>query len=339
MHFAFILFVAAVFLSASSRPLLKRSVNPNLVPQFGVTAGIKANGSASCEGIDGTNKQPILIPCQCPPNRDSFIEALNANVAASYVINNPSVAVSFPQDNSTASQLARLNACLVTLQNLNGSGIGCPASSTTWLALEHSIRDGGSSSSTLEATTTLIPTASIVSSAALTSGVAASASSKTTTSASSPAVVSNPCGLASGAISTASAVSPSPTSAVATSNVTIDPSLVPEFGIQAGINPSGTGNCDGINGTNGQPILIPCACPPNRDIFINEMSANVAAGFVLNNPSVKLTFPLDNSTTSQLARLNAAAVTLQNLNGTGVGCPVASTTFATQEAVIKAESS
>lgn len=51
---------------------------------------------------------------------------------------------------------------------------------------------------------------------------------------------------------------------------------------------------------------------------------------------MKLSFPTDNSKASQLARLNAAAVTLQNLHGPGVGCPVAATTFAAQQAAINA---
>jgi hypothetical protein len=40
----------------------------------------------------------------------------------------------------------------------------------------------------------------------------------------------------------------------------VDPALVPEFGVQAGVNPSGTGNCDGITNTSGQVVKIPCSC-------------------------------------------------------------------------------
>ena len=69
------------------------------------------------------------------------------------------------------------------------------------------------------------------------------------------------------------------------------------------------------------------------------LNKNVAAGFVTTNPTVKLTFPTDNSTVSQLARLNAAAVTLQNLEGPGVGCPISSTTFSAQQKAIEAETS
>ncbi|KAN0120838.1 hypothetical protein V8E52_004107, partial [Russula decolorans] len=115
----------------------------------------------------------------------------------------------------------------------------------------------------------------------------------------------------------------------------VDETLVPQFGFSAGVNPTGTGDCDGaVNGTNGQPVKIPCSCPPDRATFVQSLNANVAAGHVLNNPSVPISFPEDNSTPSQLARINAATVTLQNLNGSGQGCPVASTTFQAQAAAI-----
>jgi len=66
---------------------------------------------------------------------------LNANVAAGHATNNPSIAVSFPTDNSKASQLARINAALVTLQNLRGPGAGCPAASTTFVAQQAAIQN------------------------------------------------------------------------------------------------------------------------------------------------------------------------------------------------------
>jgi hypothetical protein len=62
----------------------------------------------------------------------------------------------------------------------------------------------------------------------------------------------------------------------------------------------------------------------------------VLAGHAVHNPSVKLSFPLDNSKASQLARFNAASDTLQNLNGPGQGCPIVSTTFQAQVAAINA---
>ena len=109
-----------------------------------------------------------------------------------------------------------------------------------------------------------------------------------------------------------------------------------------------------MNGADGKPIKIPCACPPDRQTFVQvslhsyplpfdshhilrqELNKNVAAGHVINNPSVGISFPEDNSKGSQLARINAASVTLQNLNGPGKGCPVVSTTFQAQAAAINA---
>lgn len=67
----------------------------------------------------------------------------------------------------------------------------------------------------------------------------------------------------------------------------VDPNLVPQLGLQAGLNPTGmsvstlnlfvfhegvvktgTGDCDGIPGANGLPIKIPCQCPPNRTVLL-----------------------------------------------------------------------
>ena len=68
----------------------------------------------------------------------------------------------------------------------------------------------------------------------------------------------------------------------------VNEALVPQFGFSAGVNPTGkslhpyepfsvahvrlltgTGDCDGaVNGANGQPIKIPCSCPPDRATFI-----------------------------------------------------------------------
>jgi hypothetical protein len=65
-----------------------------------------------------------------------------------------------------------------------------------------------------------------------------------------------------------------------------------------------------------------------------DLNDIVPAGHVLNNSSAQLSFPEDDSNASQLARINAAIVP-QDLKGEGMGCPVASTTFLAQEAVIK----
>ncbi|KAI0768879.1 hypothetical protein BC629DRAFT_1292498 [Irpex lacteus] len=113
--------------------------------------------------------------------------------------------------------------------------------------------------------------------------------------------------------------------------------LIPQFGHATGLNPTGTGDCDGIPNAQGVPIKVPCSCPGDFNVFKQKLNANVNAGHVLNNPSVAISFPTDNSKASQHARINAATVTLQNLNGPGVGCPVVSTTFQAQDKAIDAQ--
>lgn len=303
-------------------PQSKRDVNPALVPSFGWQSGVNPDGTGNCDGaVNGTNGKPILIPCQCPPNSTFFLANLNKNVAAGFVTTNPTVKLSFPTDNSTASQLARLNAAAVTLQNLEGPGVGCPISSTTFSAQGKAIgaeTPTTRNSSTMPASST--PISSSFVSALSTVASTASAGCSVPTSTAVPTSVT----------STNTSVSPTDEQ-IAT--------LAPPLGWQAGINPDGTGNCDGaVNGTNGKPALIPCQCPPDQTHYIANLTANIRAGHVILNPTVQLTFPTDNSTASQNARLNAASVTIQNLNGAGKGCPMVATTFSAQQKAINAES-
>ncbi|PFH54045.1 hypothetical protein AMATHDRAFT_136380 [Amanita thiersii Skay4041] len=254
----------------SSRPV-KRDVDPALVPEFGVQPGLNPTGTGDCDGITNPLGQVVKIPCSCPPDRATFVRSLNANVDAGHATNNPSVPVSFPIDNSKASKLTRIQAALVTLQNLNGPGVGCPAASTTFLAQQKAIQD-----------------------------------SPDVDAASSPAT---------------------PSSTPSNSPKLVDPALVPDLGVQRGVNPTGSGDCDGITNPQGQVVKIPCSCPPDRDTFIKALSENVAQGRAINNPSVSVTFPTDDSNASKAARIQASLITLQNLNGPGVGCPAASTTL------------
>uniref|UniRef100_A0A0W0GAE6 Uncharacterized protein n=1 Tax=Moniliophthora roreri TaxID=221103 RepID=A0A0W0GAE6_MONRR len=220
MKFTTAFIAASAFVASISAVPVRRDVDPALVPEFGLSSGLNPTGTGDCDGINGPNGQPIKIPCACPPERGAFLQSLNANVNAGRAVNNPGVPVSFPTDNSKESQIARIQAALVTLQNLNGPG--------------------------------------------------------------------------------------------------------------AGLNPTGTGDCDGIPGPDGKPIKVPCACPPDRNSFIQSLSANVAAGHAVNNPSVALSFPTGNSNADKAARINASLITLQNLRGPGVGCPAASTTLLAQ---------
>lgn len=287
-------------------PQSKRDVNPALVPSFGWQSGVNPDGTGNCDGaVNGTNGKPILVPCQCPPNSTFFLANLNKNVAAGFVTTNPTVKLSFPTDSSTASQLARLNAAAVTLQNLEGPGVGCPISSTTFSAQGKAI--GAETSTT--GNSSAMPTASTPISSSFVSAMSTAALT-TPTNCSAPTSTAVPTSVTS----TNTSVSPTDEQ-IAT--------LAPPLGWQAGINPDGTGNCDGaVNGTNGKPALIPCQCPPDQTHYIANLTANIRAGHVILNPTVQLTFPTDNSTASQNARLNAAAVTIQNLNGAGKGCPI-----------------
>ncbi|EXJ88735.1 hypothetical protein A1O1_05667 [Capronia coronata CBS 617.96] len=102
------------------------SVDTSLIPPFGITAGVKANdGTANCVGDGGK-----AIPCDCPPDSNTFVSALEDSVAAG---------AAFPPGTSAADQLTRLQTCIVTLQNFRGgagSGVGCPIVSTTWKELQ-----------------------------------------------------------------------------------------------------------------------------------------------------------------------------------------------------------
>ncbi|KAH9987106.1 hypothetical protein BJV77DRAFT_803861 [Russula vinacea] len=287
--------------AVSSFPVTQRDVNEALVPPFGFSSGLNPTGTGDCDGaVKGGNGQPIKIPCDCPPDRATFIKILNANVAAGHVLDNPSVTISFPEDSSKASQLARLNAASVTLQNLNGSGKGCPIVSTTFQAQAATINAGtqpAPSASPSAPSTSLTPTIK-----------------KAGTPTSLPAAPS-----ASSSSLTLAQVE----------------ALAPQLGFSTGKNPTGTGNCDGaINGVDGKPIQVPCSCPPDQATFDQHLFADALAGHAVNNPTVKVTFPTDNTIASQLARVDTALVTLQNLNGPGKGYPAVSTTLTTQQAAL-----
>ncbi|KAF8158488.1 hypothetical protein B0H34DRAFT_789349 [Crassisporium funariophilum] len=286
---AFSALVASVS-AAPARRLMRRDVDPALVPEFGLAAGLNPTGTGDCDGITNPAGVVVQIPCFCPPDRSDFLQSLNANVAAGRAVNNPGIVVQFPADNSQASKLARINAALVTLQNLRGPGQGCPAAATTFVAQQKAIQ----------------------------AGTDAPAAPPPPPPAADPAPAQD---------------APAPPAAPAAGGV--DPALVPEFGLAQGLNPTGTGDCDGITNAAGVVVKIPCSCPPDRESFIQSLSANVAAGNAVNNPGIAVSFPTDDSKASKLARIQASLVTLQNLRGPGQGCPAASTTFLAQQAAIQ----
>ena len=56
---------------------------------------------------------------------------------------------------------------------------------------------------------------------------------------------------------------------------------------------------------------------------------------MIHSPTVKVSFPTGTSKQDQAARIEAAIVTLQNLNGPGKGCPVVSTTLGAQQKALQ----
>lgn len=107
------------------------TIDPALVPSFGVIPNTNANAqqTGSCDGFAVAANKAVLIPCTCPPSRASFLAALQRNVAAGEVEGNPVEFDNDASDQSAATNRARGTALLVTLQNLNGPGKGCPAAS------------------------------------------------------------------------------------------------------------------------------------------------------------------------------------------------------------------
>lgn len=300
--------VATLLSFVSAAPLRRDTVDPNLVPDLGFTSGVNPTGTGDCDGaVNGSDGKPIKVPCSCPPSRDAFIAALTANVQAGHVINNPTVGISFPSDSSVASQEARIEAAIVTLQSLNGPGQGCPVVSTTLGIQQQALQSTGHTVAAVSVAATSTKAAAPATTAAAV---------KATTTPAAPAAPAAPQSTAPSAATVAS--------------------LAPSLGFQAGVNPTGTGDCDGaVNGSDGKPIKVPCSCPPSQSVYLQALEANVAAGFVLNNPTVKVDFPTDSSKASQAARVEAAIVTLQSLNGPGKGCPVASTTLGAQQKALQ----
>lgn len=324
----FILLGILAATTVSSFPIAQRDVNEALIPEFGFSSGVNPTGTGDCDGaVNGSNGQPIKIPCSCPPDRATFVKDLNANVAAGHAINNPSVSLSFPEDDSKASQLARLNAASDTLQNLNGPGKGCPIVSTTFQAQAAAINAGTQPAPSASKS---VPSPSVIPSISKTSTPTALSTSRSASSSSVTPTINK--------AGTQTALSASPSASSSSVTPAQIAALAPQLGFTAGKNPTGTGNCDGaINGADGKPIQVPCSCPPDQAIFNQHLLADVLAGHAVNNPTVKVSFPTDNSIASQLARVDTALVSLQNLNGPGKGCPAVSTTLTLQQAALLKE--
>jgi len=318
------------------------SFNPSLVPDLGFQSGINPSGTGDCDGaVNDSNGKPIQIPCSCPPDRATFVAAMARDVAAGHAVNNPTVKVAFPTDNSKQSQLARITAASISLQNLAGPGKGCPITATTLQAQAEAIQNNqadtvpadDSSNDNSDDDTDLHQADTVPADDSSNDNSDDDADLDGASDDNPTVTVTVTAEVTATAVPSLQAIV-QPQAPASTNG--FDASLVPDLGFQAGLNPTGTGDCDGaVNGPDGKPIKIPCACPPDRATFVAAMARDVAAGRAVNNPTVKVTFPTDNSKQSKLARISAATVSLQNLNGPGKGCPIVSTTLQAQAKAIQ----
>ena len=98
-------------------------------------------------------------------------------------------------------------------------------------------------------------------------------------------------------------------------------SLTPEYGVEAGVNDDGSGNCE----TPIAPAKIPCTCPPPRDEFLTALTEAVQSGETFGLPAP---FPTDDDPDSEKTRLTTMLSVLQNIDGgVGQGCPAIATTY------------
>ena len=98
-------------------------------------------------------------------------------------------------------------------------------------------------------------------------------------------------------------------------------SLTPDFGVTAGQQPNGAGDCV----TPVAAAKINCNCPPPRDQYLAKLTADVQSG---NSFGLPTPFPTGSDTESQKVRFQTMLTVLQNINGAkGNGCPAISTTY------------
>ncbi|KIW86678.1 uncharacterized protein Z519_12733 [Cladophialophora bantiana CBS 173.52] len=128
MKVAEILALAApIFAIAAPQDGYDSPIDSVLVPTFGIVRGIPSSSQpGSCQGANGIN-----IPCLCPPDMDAFIQRLEQFTSAGKAFDIPVKFSRDVNDMSVATQLDRVNACIVTLQNFDDTikGAGCPAAS------------------------------------------------------------------------------------------------------------------------------------------------------------------------------------------------------------------
>ncbi|KAI0682942.1 hypothetical protein BC835DRAFT_1397528 [Cytidiella melzeri] len=137
MKFATLLFFAAAFMvaSVSLAPIRRSSdtIDLSLIPEFGIERGKNPRGDGNCDGALDAQGHAIPIPCECPPLRKAFIDALNENtsdIEPQQTIIGPAGLPWFPRHgNSTDDQIARLLASRETLRRFT-----CPDASSTFSA-------------------------------------------------------------------------------------------------------------------------------------------------------------------------------------------------------------
>lgn len=290
---------AALLGSATAVPFVARQnqATPEqiaaLAPDLGAFPNTNPNQFGDCDGPAQADGKIPRVPCACPPLRDDYIRSLTANVQAGFAVNNTGVRVTFPVGDSVDDKHGRITAAIITLQNLRGPGVGCPGVSTTLGIQSKNLDTCGD----------------------FQCGGGNTPAPSTTTPAAEPS-----------SSSTSAAAS---TETGALTRELVD-QLAPQLGGVKNNNPTGTGDCDGPPQPDGKIIKVPCACPPDRGEFIDQLLANIQAGHAVRNPSVTLSFPTGDSVADKKARITASTITLQNLNGPGQGCPNVSTTLAAQ---------
>lgn len=117
------------------------TIDPSLVPDFGITPGIPStNQPGSCQGNNNVN-----IPCDCPPSKADFIDVLEKFNARGNIFGSPFNFDTNTADRSPATQLSRVSAAIVALQNFDDASIGqgCPAggSAPNFLAVQAQLRN------------------------------------------------------------------------------------------------------------------------------------------------------------------------------------------------------
>ena len=139
------------------------AVSAALIPPYGITPGVKANdGTANCVGDNGkaipydessvlkrqtTDLGQMYLPTTCCQvghccSGTSCTWSLVPYRSVPCAIGLRCSPLTCSTGTSQADQLARLNTCIVALQNVvggPGTGVGCPIVSTTWTELRASL--------------------------------------------------------------------------------------------------------------------------------------------------------------------------------------------------------